>query len=147
MHAQTFSHHATLCAAGAATLKYLRRHRLIERCAAMGKVLHQRLQGLRSCPAVGDVRGRGLLAGIEFVADQATRQPFPPAVRFAETFAAAALELGLVVWPNSNQLEDGTGDLAMIAPPYIISEEQIGELVDLLGLAAERTLQQVSARR
>jgi adenosylmethionine-8-amino-7-oxononanoate aminotransferase len=147
LHAQTFSHHATLCAAGLATLKYLRRHRLIERCAAMGPVLHDRLQGLRSYPAVGDVRGRGLLAGIEFVADQTTRQPFPPAVRFAETFAATALELGLVVWPNSNQLEDGTGDLAMIAPPYIITEEQIGEMVDLLGLAAERTLQQVSARR
>jgi adenosylmethionine-8-amino-7-oxononanoate aminotransferase len=147
LHAQTFSHHATLCAAGVATLKFLRRHRLIERCAAMGKVLHDRLQGLRSCPAVGDVRGRGLLAGIEFVADQTTRQPFPPAVRFAETFAATALELGLVVWPNSNQLEDGTGDLAMVAPPYIITEEQIGEMVDLLGLAAERTLQQVSARR
>jgi adenosylmethionine-8-amino-7-oxononanoate aminotransferase len=147
LHAQTFSHHATLCAAGAATLRYLRRHRLIERCAAMGEVLQARLQGLRSCPTVGDVRGRGLLAGIEFVAEQTTRQPFPPAVRFAEAFAAAALELGLVVWPNSNHLEDGTGDLAMIAPPYIITEEQIGEMVDLLGLAAERTMQQVSARR
>jgi adenosylmethionine-8-amino-7-oxononanoate aminotransferase len=44
-------------------------------------------------------------------------------------------------------LEDGTGDLAMIAPPFIITEEQIGELVELLGLAAERTLQQVSVRQ
>jgi adenosylmethionine-8-amino-7-oxononanoate aminotransferase len=113
----------------------------------MGQVLQERLQGLRSCPSVGDVRGRGLLAGIEFVADQSTRKPFPPAVRFAEAFAAAALELGLVVWPNSNHLEAGSGDLAMIAPPYIITEEQIGEMVDLLGLAAERTLQRVSARR
>jgi adenosylmethionine-8-amino-7-oxononanoate aminotransferase len=147
LHAQTFSHHPTLCAAGVAALKYLRRHRLIERCAGLGPVLHDRLQALRSCPAVGDVRGRGLLAGIEFVADQNTRQPFPPATRFAEAFAATALELGLVVWPNSNQLEDGTGDLAMIAPPFIITEEQIGELVELLGLAAERTLQQVSVRQ
>jgi adenosylmethionine-8-amino-7-oxononanoate aminotransferase len=147
LHAQTFSHHPTLCAAGVATLKYLRRHRLIERCAGLGPVLHARLQALRSCPAVGDVRGRGLLAGIEFVADQNTRQPFSPSVRFAEAFAATALELGLVVWPNSNQLEDGTGDLAMIAPPFIITEEQIADLVELLGLAAERTLQQVSVRQ
>jgi adenosylmethionine-8-amino-7-oxononanoate aminotransferase len=147
LHAQTFSHHATLCAAGVATLEYIRQHRLIERCAAMGQVLQDRLQVLRSSPVVGDVRGRGLLAGIEFVADQTTRQPFPASARFADSFAANALELGLVVWPNANQLEDGTGDLAMIAPPFIITEEQIDQMVDLLGLAAERTLQQVTARR
>ncbi len=88
LHAQTFSHHATLCAAGVATIKYLRDHRLIERCAAMGAVLHRRLQSLRALPCVGDVRGRGLLAGIEFVEDKATRRPFPPAARFAESFAA-----------------------------------------------------------
>ncbi len=146
LHAQTFSHHATLCAAGAATIKYLRRHRLIERCAAMGQVLHQRLQELRASPVVGDVRGRGLLAGLEFVADKDTREPFAPETRFADSFAATALELGLVVWPNAGQLENGTGDLAMIAPPYVITEEQIGELVDLLGLTAERTLQQLSGR-
>jgi adenosylmethionine-8-amino-7-oxononanoate aminotransferase len=146
LHAQTFSHHATLCAAGVATLRYLRRHRLVERCAAMGQVLQSKLQSLRGHPAVGDVRGRGLLAGIEFVADTTTREPFPPESRFAETFAAAALELGLVVWPNVNQLEDGTGDLAMVAPPFIITEEQVGEMIEILGLAAERAVQQVSAR-
>jgi adenosylmethionine-8-amino-7-oxononanoate aminotransferase len=147
MHAQTFSHHATLCAAGTATIKYLRRHRLIERSATMGRLLHERLQQLRSLPTVGDVRGRGLLAGIEFVADKATRQPFPSSVRFAEAFAATALDLGLVVWPNAGQLDDGTGDLAMLAPPFVIDEEQIGELVALLSDTVERTASQVEARR
>jgi adenosylmethionine-8-amino-7-oxononanoate aminotransferase len=137
LHGQTFSHHATLCAAGAATLKYLRRHRLVERCAEMGQVLQRRLQELRSYPCVGDIRGRGLLAGIELVADQETRRPFPPPVRFAERFAAAALEAGLIVWPNSGQLEDGTGDLALLAPPYVIGDEQMGELMTALGRALE----------
>ena len=147
LHAQTFSHHATLCAAGVATIKYLRRHGLIERCAAMGLVLHHRLDELRSIPWVGDVRGRGLLAGIEFVEDKSTGRPFPPSVRFAESFAATALDMGLTVWPNSGQLEDGSGDLAMLAPPFVIDENQIDELVTLFGRAVERTAAAVSAPR
>ena len=145
MHAQTFSHHATLCAAGVATLKYLSRHRLIERCARMGEILHDRLQGLRALECVGDVRGRGLLAGIEFVEDRSARSPYRPKARFAETFAAEALELGLVVWSNAGQLEDGTGDLAMLAPPYIITEEQIDEMVAILSQAAKQTIARVGA--
>jgi adenosylmethionine-8-amino-7-oxononanoate aminotransferase len=147
LHAQTFSHHATLCAAGAATIKYLRRHRLIERCGTMGAMLQQALQPLRSLSCVGDVRGRGLLAGIEFVEDKPTGRPYPASIRFAETFAETALDLGLVVWPNAGQLDDGTGDLAMLAPPFVIDEEQIGELATLLGEAAERTASRVGAKR
>lgn len=147
LHAQTFSHHATLCAAGTATIKYLRRHRLVERCDEMGRVLHQRLQELRSLPAVGDVRGRGLLAGIEFVEDKTTRRPFAASSRFAESVAAAALDVGLVVWPNSGQLDDGTGDLVMLAPPFVITEEQIDELVGMLGQAVERTAARLGSGR
>jgi adenosylmethionine-8-amino-7-oxononanoate aminotransferase len=147
LHAQTFSHHATACAAGVATLKYLQRHRLIARCAEMGRVLHRRLRELCQLPCVGDVRGRGLLAGIEFVEDKATRRPFPASARFADSFASEALDLGLIVWPNAGQLEDGTGDLAMLAPPFIIDEEQIGDIVALFGRAAERTMARVEAHR
>jgi adenosylmethionine-8-amino-7-oxononanoate aminotransferase len=147
MHAQTFSHHATLCAAGVATIRYLGRHRLIQRCAAMGRVLHQRLQELHAFACVGDVRGRGLLAGIEFVEDKVTRRPFPPSARFAESFAANALDLGLVVWPNAGHLADGSGDLAMLAPPFVIDEQQIGEMVALFGRAVEQTAVQVGAAR
>ena len=145
LHAQTFSHHATLCAAGVATIKYLRRHRLIERSAAMGQVLHERLQELRVSPQVGDVRGRGLLAGIEFVEDKSTRRPFPGSARFAESVAATALDLGLIVWPNTGQLANGTGDLVMLAPPFVIDEQQIDEMVVLLGRAVEQTVSQLAA--
>jgi adenosylmethionine-8-amino-7-oxononanoate aminotransferase len=147
LHAQTFSHHPTLCAAGVATIKYLRRHRLIERAAAMGTVLHQRLQALRSFPIVGDVRGRGLLAGIEFVEERFTRRPFPKSARLAESFAATALELGLTVWPNAGHLADGTGDLAMLAPPFVIDEQQINEMVEILGRAVEQTTGRLAAPR
>ena len=147
LHAQTFSHHATLCAAGVATIKYLTKNRLVERCARMGAVLHSQLQPLRSLPYVGDVRGKGLLAGIEFVADKNTRSSVPRAAAFAETFAATALDLGLIVWPNAGQLGDGRGDLAMLAPPFVIDENQVGEMVTLLSRALEQTVNQVESRR
>src|SRR5919112_2126499 len=147
LHAQTFSHHATLCAAGGATTKDLRENRLVERCARMGAVLQTKLQPLRSLPYVGDVRGKGLLAGIEFVEDKSSRAPFPRAAGFAETFAAAALGVGLITWPNSGQLSDGTGDLAMLAPPFVIDEDQIDEMVAVLSVALEHTVNQVKSGR
>jgi adenosylmethionine-8-amino-7-oxononanoate aminotransferase len=145
LHAQTFSHHATLCAAGVATLRYLRAHSLIERCAAIAPAFHERLDALRDLPCVGDVRGRGLLAGIEFVADPATRAPFPRTVRFAETFTAAALEAGLVVWPNVGHADGTAGDLAMLAPPYIVTHEEIDLIVQRFGTALRATVDRIGA--
>jgi adenosylmethionine-8-amino-7-oxononanoate aminotransferase len=145
LHAQTFSHHATLCAAGVATLRYLREHALIERCAAIAPAFHERLSELRELPCVGDVRGRGLLAGVEFVADPATRAPFPRAARFAERFAAAALEAGLVVWPNVGQADGINGDLAMLAPPFIVSHDEIDLIVHRFGEALRATVERIGA--
>ena len=145
LHAQTFSHHATLCAAGLATLRYLRAHSLIERCAAIAPAFHQRLAGLREFPCVGDVRGRGLLAGIEFVADPATRRPFPRSARFAETFAAAALEAGLVVWPSVGQADGTDGDLAMLAPPFVVTHGEIELIVQRFGQALRATVERIGA--
>ena len=147
LHAQTFSHHPTLCAAGVATIRYLRTHRLIERCGTMGRLLHRRLEGLRGGPFVGDIRGRGLLAGIEFVADQELRTPLPRSAGFAEAFTGAALEAGLVVWPNVGQADGRNGDVVLLAPPFVISEDQIEELVQLLQRALHVTAERIGAMR
>jgi adenosylmethionine-8-amino-7-oxononanoate aminotransferase len=144
LHAQTFSHHAVSCAAGVATLRYLRDHALIERCAELGPIFHDRLAALRALPGVGDVRGRGLLAGVEFVADSAGT-PFPRSARFAETFVEAALEAGLVVWPNVGQVDGANGDLAMLAPPFIVSVEEIDLIVQRFGEALRATVERIGA--
>jgi adenosylmethionine-8-amino-7-oxononanoate aminotransferase len=146
-HAQTFSHHPVLCAAGVATLRYLREHRLIERCAELGRVLHQRLSTLRDLPFVGDVRGRGLLAGIEFVADGASREPLPRSAAFAENFTQAALDAGLVVWPNVGHADGSNGDLVMLAPPFVVTEDQIDEIVHLFSRALRDAADRVGATR
>jgi hypothetical protein len=134
-HAQTFSHHPVLCAAGVATIKYLRQHKLVERCAEMGPVLQERLARLTVLPYVGNVRGRGLLAAVELVMDKATRAPFAREAHVAERLTAAALEAGLVVWPNVGHADGTCGDLVMIAPPFIITDEEIDMIVDRLATA------------
>jgi adenosylmethionine-8-amino-7-oxononanoate aminotransferase len=146
-HAQTFSHHPVLCAAGVATLRYLRTNRLIERCAEMGRVLHRRLGQLLELPLVGDVRGRGLLAGVEFVADRETREPLPRTAGFAEAFTQAALDAGLVVWPNVGQADGHHGDLVMLAPPFIVTEDQIDEIAALFVRALRDAAERVGVAR
>lgn len=140
LHAQTFSFHPIACAAGLAAVRLLKRDGLVERCARMGRVLHERLARLTKLPHVGDVRGRGLLAGIEFVDDKATRAPFPRAAKFAEAFTDAALEAGLVVWPNVGHADGVNGDLAVVAPPFLITESEIDEIVKRFTVALHATL-------
>jgi adenosylmethionine-8-amino-7-oxononanoate aminotransferase len=108
-------------------------------------VLHERLAGLAQLPHVGDVRGRGLLAGIEFVEDKATRNPFPRAARFAEAFTEAAQQAGLVVWPNVGHADGVNGDLVVVAPPFIITEQEIDQLVTRFTVAHASTMKAVKA--
>ena len=135
LHAQTFSHIPMMCAAGVAVIRYLEEEGLIARCAVMGERLLRALEPLRGHPLVGDIRGRGLLAGIEFVADRETRAPFPRSARVAERVTSAAQDAGLMVWPNTGQADGTDGDLVVLAPPYIVSDAEIDEIVQRLGVA------------
>ncbi len=137
LHAQTFSHHPVACAAGLATLGVMERDGLVARAGRMGAILLERLDSMRSAPGVGDVRGRGLLAAVELVANPDTRRPVPRAERLAERVAAAALERGLVVWPNTGHANGVDGDLIMLAPPYVVSEAEIDQIVERLAEALE----------
>jgi adenosylmethionine-8-amino-7-oxononanoate aminotransferase len=140
LHNQTFSHHPVMCAAGLATLEHLSKYGLIERSAEMGTVLLNKLSALKTHPNVGDVRGRGLLACVEFVEDKASKRPFPRKHHFAETFAAIAQGMGLVVWQNNSQADGTNGDLAMLAPPFIISESEIDRIVEIFSNALKQTI-------
>ena len=146
-HAQTFSHSPAICAAGLAAVRYIQKNKLVDRCAKMGAVLHRKLDSLRELPHVGDVRGLGLLAGIEFVADKKTKAPFPRERKFAEAFVSAAMDAGLVVWPNVGQADGENGDLVMVAPPFIVTESEIDEIVARFKLAHAKTLEVLHAPR
>lgn len=140
VHAQTYSHMPLTCAAGLATFLYLKAHNLVERVAALEDTFFRHLEVLRRHPAVGDVRGKGLLAGIELVADQPTKRPFARSERVVERVADAALGHGLIVWPNAGHLDSGDGDIIMLGPPFTVTEPELDELVARLLRALEQTL-------
>jgi len=125
LHAQTFAHHPVGCATALATLDYLDDHDLVSRCGQVGKRLKRKLEGLLGHPHVGDVRGKGLLIGIEFVKNKKKKTPFPREQKYVEAFIAKALDRGLVLWPNIGHADGTNGDLVMVAPPFVIQEDEI----------------------
>ena len=131
-HGFTFSHNPVTAAACLATLEILEGEGLVERSRVLGEKALTRLRELMSHPHVGDVRGRGLMLGLELVADKEARRPFPRGEKKAEALAARCFENGLVVYPGTGCATGTEGDLVMVAPPLVITEDQIEELVGIL---------------
>jgi adenosylmethionine-8-amino-7-oxononanoate aminotransferase len=140
-HGFTFSHHVVGAAAGRAVLRALRERNLVAAAEVQGKrlrtALEERLGGHR---AVGDIRGLGLLVGVELVADEATRAPYPRAERLTERLAAAARERGLLVYPSTGCADGRDGDLVVLGPPLVISDAEVDEAVALLGAAVDEVV-------
>ena len=132
VHGHTFSHHPIACAVGLAVLRFIEERRLIEQCPRKGDYLLKRLEELKAFPFVGDVRGKGLMAAVEFVKDQKTKEPFPRAERFTERVIDSAFENGLVLYPGTGFVDGVNGDMVMVGPPLIIEENQIDEIIELL---------------
>jgi hypothetical protein len=135
----TFSHHPVTAAACLATLDILEREALVERAAVMGERALARLQRLRARPQVGDVRGRGLLLAVELVADTHTRRPFPRTEKRAETVAARAFAAGLIVYPSMGGATGTEGDALMLAPPFVVTDDELDEMAGILDGAIEAT--------
>jgi adenosylmethionine-8-amino-7-oxononanoate aminotransferase len=142
LHGFTYNAHPISLAAGRAVLKILEREKLVEaadsqRDGSAGKILRDTLEHLRSLKTVGDVRGTGLLWAVEFVADQASKQPFPPEKNFAGCVGQAAAKRGLLVYPMQGCVDGISGDHLLIAPPAIITHQQITWAVEQLAGAIE----------
>jgi adenosylmethionine-8-amino-7-oxononanoate aminotransferase len=137
LHFQTFAHHPVGCAAGVVTLDYIKKHNLLKRCSEIGSLLRKELSPLLDHPHVGDIRGEGLLIGIEFVQEKSTKKPFPREKKYAENFVRKALKNGLVLWPNIGHADGINGDLVLVAPPFIIDQDGISQIVQLLGKTLE----------
>jgi adenosylmethionine-8-amino-7-oxononanoate aminotransferase len=131
-HGFTFSHNPVTAAACLATLDVLEGEGLVERSRQLGETLLAGLRGLLAHPNVGDVRGRGLMQALELVADKASRRPFPRADRKAEALTARCFENGLVVYSGTGCATGTEGDLVMVAPPFVVTEAQLEELVTTL---------------
>jgi len=136
VHGLTFSHHPVGAAVGRAVLGRLHDLGLVEAAAVKEPILQAALSAaLGDHPAVGDIRGRGLLAGVEFVADRETRLPFPPGERVVERVVAAARRQGLLVYWSKGCADGVTGDVVVLGPPLIITPEEIALIAERLGAA------------
>lgn len=131
-HGETFSGHPLVCAIGAAVLDHLERGGLMNRAREMGELLGSRLETLRNLPLVGDVRGKGLLRGIEFVADKKARTPFPRRLRVAEQVAKATADRGVLVVPGIGCANGVDGDTITLSPPFIIGEAEVDKMISVL---------------
>ena len=138
VHGFTYSHHHVGAAVAAEVLRILEDERLVEASAAKGQrlqaLLHDRLD---DHPNVGEIRGRGLLVGVELVADRETRAPFARADRLTERIVRAARDAGLLLYPGTG-LADGTnGDSILLGPPFVITDAELVRIADGLSAAIE----------
>ena len=132
VHGHTYSHHPVACAVGLSVLRLIKENHLVERSEERGAYLLRRLEELKSFSFVGDVRGRGLMAAIEFVKNQETKEPFPRAERFTEKVMEMTFERGLILYSGTGFVDGINGDMVMFGPPFVIEESQIDEMIDIL---------------
>jgi len=138
VHGHTYSQNPLACATALAVLDYIEKHELVRRSAVLGAYLLEKLQLLYRHDIVGDVRGLGLFAGVEFVRNRKTKEPFPPARKVNALVSNLAFDKGLIVYPGGGGADGVNGDHVLIAPPFIITEGEIDRLVAILDEAISK---------
>lgn len=125
------------------TMDYIEEHQLIQRSADMGAYFSQQLENLRSHPTVGDIRGQGLMRGIEFVRDKETKEPLPPEALFWMVLHDLAQDMGLVIESSAGCDRGQAGDQVMFGPPFIVTKDQINEIVDIFDQVLTKAEKQI----
>ena len=131
VHGFTYSHHVVGAAVGRAVLDRIRHGSLVEASRDKGeRLLKQLTEAVGEHRHVGDVRGVGLMVGVELIQDRATKEPFPRTERAAERVLAAAKEDGLLLYSSTGCADGTSGDLLILGPPFVITEPEITEAVE-----------------
>lgn len=133
VNAYTTAGNPVSCAAGIAVVDIIEKEGLVERSAKLGEYLHKRAkEKLSHHPIVGDIRGKGLLMGIELVKNKETKEPFDSTLLAAPRVHQLAMEKGCMVFPSSGTDQGIKGDMLVVAPPYIITESEIDTALDMI---------------
>lgn len=139
-HGHTYMGHPTACAAGLAVQRYIEAENLLDNVKLQGARLFEALnERFGSHPHVGDIRGRGLFLGLEIVADRVSRSPLAVESRIHVAIRREAMQQGLMCYPMGGTIDGEKGNHVLLAPPYIIGQAHITEIVDKL----DRTFQAV----
>ena len=145
-HGHTYIGHAMACAAALAVQRVIQRDGLVERVRRQGERLRQRLHAAFGAhPQVGDIRGRGLFQAIELVADRSSKQPFDARLKLHARIKARAMAEGLMVYPMGGTVDGRQGDHVLLAPPFIVGDDTLEQIVQRLGRALDAALAELPA--
>jgi len=140
-HGHTYMGHAAACAAGVAVQQVIRDEGLLARVREQGGKLARALtERFGNHAHVGDIRGRGLFLGLELVAERAGKRPFDPERRVHANIKQEALDRGLICYPMGGTIDGARGDHVLLAPPFILDDTHIDELVDKLGQSVDAAI-------
>lgn len=140
-HGHTYLGHPMAAAAALAVQKVIQRDQLMPQVRARGDYLRDALQArLGQHAHVGDIRGRGLFMAVELVQDRASKATFDPARKLHAAVKAQAMEHGLLCYPMGGTIDGQHGDHVLLAPPFIVSESDIDQIVDRLALSIDAAL-------
>ncbi|MGG1217039.1 aspartate aminotransferase family protein [Priestia endophytica] len=143
MSGHTFSANPLSCATALSVLQYVEKHNLVDESAQKGAYLKKELLKLKErFSIIGDVRGEGLLLGVEFVEDKKTKEPFPTSAQLTNQIIQTAMQNGLLLYPSAAGIEGVRGDAVIISPPFTIKEGEIKELL----CRFEKTLSSIEMR-
>lgn len=144
-HGHTYIGHPVATAAGLAVVQEMLERDLISQVRARGKYLETQLRRrFAQHPHVGDIRGRGLFWGVEFVADRKNKTPFDPKLGLAGKLKKAAFAEGLICYPMPGTRDGRNGDHILLAPPFIASEAELDQALDMMQIAIDKTLVDVA---
>ncbi len=138
VHGFTYSHAPGGAAVAREVLRILEDEQLVEASRTKGErladLLHERLA---PHPTLGEIRGRGLMVGVELVADRETRAPFPRADRLTERVVRAARDAGVLVYSGTGNANGVDGDTILLGPPFIVTDAELERIADVVGGAVE----------
>ena len=138
VHGFTFSHQPVAAAVAREVLRILEDERLVDASAAKGERLRALLHGrLAEHANVGEIRGRGLLVGVELVANRETREPFPRSARLTEAVVRGARRRSVLVYSGTGNANGVDGDQVLLGPPFVITDDELNHVVDALGDAID----------
>ncbi|WP_350299953.1 aspartate aminotransferase family protein [Peribacillus frigoritolerans] len=146
MAGHTYSANPLSAAVSLEVLSYIERNDLVRAAEEKGQYLFKKLQGLaEKFDIIGDVRGKGLLLGLEFVSDRVSKTPFDLQIGLTPRLVNKAFAKGLIIYPAAGAIEGIAGDAVIISPPLIITNEEIDRLVKILEASLEELQQELHA--